>query len=235
MSSTAPLVGPHTAFFYGTLMAPKVLRRVCYGPHARETATSTAITVRPALLQSYRRHRVLGAEYPAIVPHKSSTVRGTLVEGLTDGDIWRLDIFEGDEYERKKVSVRVITSEEQGTGEPSEEQLGDAIQAESYIWNSRKDQLEDKEWDFDEFMREKMVNWAGEEGKTRDDMKGEFDLVDKSLKQYFQADSSCDETEVDEAVEAHQRDPMGGRGVNGSIGKAVEESQKEKEALKSAA
>lgn len=234
MSSTTPLIGPHTAFFYGTLMAPKVLRRVCHGPHARESATSSAITVRPALLKSYRRHRVLGAEYPAIVPHQPSTVRGTLVEGLTDGDIWRLDIFEGDEYERKRVSVRVITSEEQGTGEPSEEQLGSEIQAESYIWIAGEDQLEDEEWDFEEFMREKMVYWAGEEGKTRDDMRGEFDLVDESMKQYCPADSSCDETEVDEAVEAKERDPMGGRGVNGSIGKAVEESQKEKEALKSA-
>lgn len=216
-------------------MAPKVLRRVCHGPHAHESATSTVITVRPALLKSHRRHRVLGAEYPAIVPHESSTVRGTLVEGLTDGDIWRLDIFEGDEYERKKVSVRVITSEEQGTGgEPSEGQLGNEIEAESYIWIAGEHQLEDEEWDFDEFMREKMVYWAGEQGETRDDMRGEFDLVDESMKQYLQADSSCDETEVDEAAEARERDPMGGRGINGSIGKAVKESQKEKEALKSA-
>ncbi|KAE9968560.1 hypothetical protein EG328_007493 [Venturia inaequalis] len=207
----ASLVGPHTAFFYGTLMAPKVLRRVCHGPHAHDSATSTAITVRPALLKSYRRHRVLGAEYPAIVPHEPSTVRGTLVEGLTDGDIWRLDLFEGDEYERKKVSVRVITSKEQGTGEPSEEDLGDEVQAESYIWIAGEHQLEDGEWDFDEFMREKMAYWAGERGETRDDMR-----------------------EVDEAVEAQQRDPMGGRGVNGSIGKAVEASQKETKALKSA-
>ncbi|TLD18821.1 gb [Venturia nashicola] len=179
MSSTTSLVGPHAAFFYGTLMAPKVLRRVCYGPNAQNSATSTAVTVRPALLKSYRRHRVLGAEYPAIVPHACSTVRGTLVEGLTDGDIWRLDIFEGDEYERKKVSVRVITNEEQGTGEPSEDQLGDEILAESYIWIAGEHQLEDEEWDFDEFMREKMVYWAGEEGETRDDMRGEFDLVNE--------------------------------------------------------
>jgi Gamma-glutamyl cyclotransferase, AIG2-like len=207
MSSFA---GPHTAFFYGTLMAPKVLQRVCYGPAVRGPPTSTSLTISPALLTSYRRHRVLGADYPAIIPHTNSTVRGTLVEGLTDGDIWRLDIFEGDEYERKPVKVRVIT--ETTSNEPSEEQLGDEVQAESYIWIAGEHQLEDKEWDFDEFMREKMVFWAGEEGETREDIR-----------------------EVDEAVKAQDRDPMRGRGINGSIGKAVEESQgKEKEALRSA-
>lgn len=175
MSSTDSLIGPHTAFFYGTLMAPKVLSRVCHGPAAHQSATSTAITVRPALLKSYRRHRVLGAEYPAIIPHQSTTVRGTLVEGLTDGDMWRLDLFEGDEYERKKVCVRVIINEEKGTGEPSDEQLGDEVQAESYIWIAGEHQLEDEEWDFDAFMKEKMVFWAGEEGETRHDIKGEFD------------------------------------------------------------
>ncbi|QDS68701.1 hypothetical protein FKW77_003514 [Venturia effusa] len=211
MSSSGQVVGPHTAFFYGTLMAPKVLRRVCHGPHAHDSTTLTAINVRPALLKAYRRHRVLGAEYPAIVPHEASTVQGTLVEGLTDGDIWRLDIFEGDEYERRKVSVRVIIDEEHSSGEPTEEQLGEEVQAESYIWIAGENQLEDEEWDFEEFMKEKMIYWAGEQGETRDDMK-----------------------EVDKAVEAQERDPMGGRGLNGSIGKAVEESQKEKEALKSA-
>jgi hypothetical protein len=231
MSSYA---GPHTAFFYGTLMAPKVLHRVCRGPANPSTLSiSNSLTIRPALLKLYRRHRVKNADYPAIIPHNSSTVRGTLVQGLTDGDIWRLDIFEGDEYERKKVKVRVIT--DNTSHEPTENQLGEEFEAESYIWIAGEHQLEDSEWDFDEFMREKMVFWAGEEGETREDMRGEFDLVNEPKKQYFEPVLSDDGVEVDKAVEAQQRDPMGGRGLNGDIGRAVEESQgKEKEILRSA-
>ena len=119
----------HSAFFYGTLMAPPVLHRVIWGPSST-ISSSTAPTptpnppphaspllIRPAVLPGYRRHRVRGADYPAIVPcsddgksegdGKSETsdhaaaVRGTLVQGLTDGDIWRLDIFEGGEYKRE--------------------------------------------------------------------------------------------------------------------------------------
>jgi gamma-glutamylcyclotransferase (GGCT)/AIG2-like uncharacterized protein YtfP len=230
MSSTA---GPHTAFFYGTLMAPKVLHRVCHGPTVPLSTTgNNAIAVRPALLKSYRRHRVLAADYPAIIPHESSTVRGTLVEGLTDGDIWRLDIFEGDEYERRKVKVRVIT--EDTHDEPSEDQLGDEVEAESYIWIAGENRLEDEEWDFDEFMREKMVFWAGEEGATRDDILGEFGQ-NYTLWTYLANYLSSGEPDVDEAVKAQERDPMGGRGLNGSIGKAIEDSQgKEKEVLRSA-
>lgn len=97
------------------------------------------------------------------------------MEGLTDGDIWRLDIFEGDEYERKKVKVRVITDET--SHEPSQEQLGDEVEAESYVWIGSKDDLEDEEWDFEEFMREKMVFWAGDVGSTREDILGEFDFM----------------------------------------------------------
>lgn len=97
------------------------------------------------------------------------------MEGLTDGDIWRLDIFEGDEYERKKVKVRVITDET--SHEPLEEQLGDEVEAESYIWIGSEKDLEDSEWDFEHFMREKMVFWAGDVGGTREDILGEFDSI----------------------------------------------------------
>ncbi|KAG9195638.1 hypothetical protein G6011_00759 [Alternaria panax] len=71
---------PRTAFFYGTLMAPP------------------------------RRH-VEGAHYPVVIPStQESEVQGTLVEDLTDGNIWRLDIFKSDECERKDIKVRALES-----------------------------------------------------------------------------------------------------------------------------
>lgn len=170
-------VGPHTAFFYGTLMAPKVLSRVCYGPDVPlNTIKHGQLNIRPALLQGFRRHRVLHADYPAVVPCDKSTVRGTLVTGLTDGDLWRLDIFEGNEYERQKVKARELKYEGDINVEPTEEQLGNAVDAETYVWISPKSRLEDGEWDFQEFVKEKMWAWVGDSGEERSDYKGEFQV-----------------------------------------------------------
>ncbi|KIW07296.1 uncharacterized protein PV09_02146 [Verruconis gallopava] len=195
--------GPHTAFFYGTLMAPKVLSRVCFGPNVPLNTTKHGkLNIRPALLQNFRRHRVLNVDYPAILPCEGSTVRGTLVSGLTDGDLWRLDIFEGDEYERRKVLVREINYEGDLKVEPSEDQLGVTVEAETYVWIGPKSDLDDHEWDFQEFVRDKMWAWVGSSGEERSDYKDVDDAV--------------------RAIENDQNDPTRGRGLDGKIGKALE-------------
>jgi hypothetical protein len=102
-------------------------------------------------------------------------VRGTLVEGLTDGDIWRLDIFEGSEYKRRKVSVRVLETkkgnEEMGDFSQKEDDNieGEEVEAETYIWIAGANRLEQQEWDFAEFVKDKMKNWVGEEGAEADE------------------------------------------------------------------
>jgi gamma-glutamylcyclotransferase (GGCT)/AIG2-like uncharacterized protein YtfP len=161
----------HTAFFYGTLMAPQVLHRVIWGSQTPPTpAHASMLRIRPAILHAHQRHKVKHADYPAILPtSSSSTVRGTLVQGLTDGDIWRLDIFEGSEYDRRKVCVKVL----QGNGdfEQKEEENveGEEVEAETYIWIAGADRLEAQEWDFSEFVRDKMKRWVGKEGAQADE------------------------------------------------------------------
>lgn len=163
----------HTAFFYGTLMAPPVLHRVIWGSQTPPTpAHASLLRIRPAILHAHQRHKVKHADYPAILPTSpSSTVRGTLVEGLTDGDIWRLDIFEGSEYERQKVKVKVLQG--QGTGDLSQKEEenveGEVIEAEAYIWTAGAQRLEAEEWDFSEFVRDKMKRWVGKEGAEADE------------------------------------------------------------------
>lgn len=115
-----------------------------------------------AILHDYRRHRVKGADYPGIVPHEGSSVRGTYVTGLTDADIWRLDIFEGDDYERVFVKAKILTTVGEDGGEGNVE--GEEVNCETYIWKAPRDMLEDKEWDFEEFKNEKMRFWVGAEG-----------------------------------------------------------------------
>lgn len=136
-------------------MAPQVLHRVIYGSTTPHEWQSAALQIRPALLPEYIRHRVEGCDYPAIIAssEKSASVRGTYVQGLTDADIWRLDIFEGDEYKRVKVPLRVLDANGR---------QGEVVIAETYVWTAAREDLEDKEWDFDEFKREKIKGWIGD-------------------------------------------------------------------------
>lgn len=67
--------------------------------------------------------------------------------------MWRLDIFEGDEYARRRVRLRVLS--EDGRGE------GEEVEAETYVWVAGREKLEGGEWDFEAFRREKMRDWVG--------------------------------------------------------------------------
>ncbi|KAK0287207.1 hypothetical protein LTR35_002701 [Friedmanniomyces endolithicus] len=200
----------HSAFFYGTLMAPQVLHRVCHGSTSPSNPIYAAhqFTISPAILHNYRRHRVRHADYPAILPvaptdpdSSQATVRGTYVTGLTATDLWRLDIFEGSEYRRERVRVRVLTQANlTGSGEGGDR--GEEVDAETYVWIADPQDLDEREWDFSEFQREKMRFWVGSEGA------GEY-------------------AEVDDAVASaeQQRDGTGGRGANGHISMALAEEQ----------
>jgi hypothetical protein len=190
-------------------MAPGVLYRVIYGNANPEPWQQKLTTVRPALLESHRRHRVKDMSYPAIVPCTGSSVRGSVVTGLTQGDIYRLDIFEGDQYLRKKVKVKVLKkvglAESIQNGE-SEEHAPEEVEAETYIWKDDLSELEDGEWDFEEFKRERMHFWMGESSSEESNIE-----VDEGF------------ADVDNAIAAEKGiDHTGGRGMNGTISKDLE-------------
>ncbi|KAH0562677.1 hypothetical protein GP486_002649 [Trichoglossum hirsutum] len=169
-------------------MASKVLYRVCYGSPNPEPWQSRMLTIKPAILHDFRRHKVRYCDYPAIIPQANSNVRGTFVTGLTEGDICRLDLFEGREYTRSKVKVRVLAKVGDDSGKGNIE--GEEVEAETYVWTSEENDLEHGEWDFGEFVREKLAWWAG----TNDEYK-----------------------EVDEAMRPWLGDSTGGSGTGGNI------------------
>lgn len=174
-------------------MAPAVLSRVIYGATRPEAWQIGSLQVRPAILYSYCRYQVNFVDYPGIVPETGKTVRGTYVEGLTEGDIWRLDIFEGDEYERRKVKVRILCERgEAGTEE---------IDTETYVYVSGRNKLKDEEWDFQEFVRSKLYRWVGESKEYSGTSYPRPVLIDKSPLTL----RPC--KELDEV------DPLGGVGV----------------------
>ncbi|KAI0714347.1 hypothetical protein C8T65DRAFT_573437 [Cerioporus squamosus] len=110
----------HSAFFYGTLLHPSILRRVI--GHEGDQ-----LQLCPAILLEHTRHKIKHADYPAVLPYSKGrelfasaghaelppeqrTVRGTFVQGLNDHDIHLLDLFEGDEYTRENVEVHPLGS-----------------------------------------------------------------------------------------------------------------------------
>ncbi|KAI9774428.1 MAG: hypothetical protein M1840_004322 [Geoglossum simile] len=167
----------------GTLIAPQILYRVCYGNSNPEPWQSLLLTIRPAILHDFCRRKVRYRDYPAIIPQANSAVRGTLVTGLTEGDIYRLDIFEGSDYARKKVKVKVLAMVEDDPDEGNAE--GGEIDTETYVWISGEEALEHGGWDFREFVKKKLARWAA---------------ADEEYK------------EVDEAMQSRPVDPSGGRG-----------------------
>ncbi|KAL8686555.1 MAG: hypothetical protein Q9218_007025 [Villophora microphyllina] len=185
-------------------MEPLVLYRVIYGTPSPTSFQKSLLTIRPATLHDHRRHRVRFCDYPAIIPTDVSTntsVRGTYVRGLTDGDIFRLDTFEGWEYERRKVNIRILEKEgDEVTGEGNVE--GEEVEVETYVWIAGEKHLEEGEWDFGEFRREKLGSWV--------DAREEYD-------------------DIDRAVEAQGKDPTGGRGANGSITEELMKQLKKQE------
>ncbi|KAJ4315641.1 hypothetical protein N0V94_005838 [Neodidymelliopsis sp. IMI 364377] len=164
-------------------MAPEVLHRVCHGTVEPTNEQHLRLPSRPARLLHHQRHRIKGLDYPAVIPCESphAAVLGQLVSGLTDEDMWRLDIFEGKEYERRKVDVEIM---DEKTGEV------ERAECETYIWTSDETLLDKREWNFEKFHKEVMKDWMG--------FRNEHGYVDRpSL------------TEVDEAVQAQQLERNG--------------------------
>ena len=79
-------------------------------------------------------------------------MRGTYVRGITSQDQVRLDLFEGSQYDRIRLPLNLIDEK----GDKGEEK-----EANTYVWADDESDLEDGEWDFEEFKREKLMCWVG--------------------------------------------------------------------------
>lgn len=172
-------------------MAPQVLYKVIHGRPDPEPWQKALLKFKPAVLHGYQRRRVRWAEYPGVIPvsesssasdstletssARSSSVLGIVVSGLTDGDIYRLDQYEGDEYELLPVKAQLVrvASEKAGYDSPNGhirevlnavgadaiEETGEEIDTKAYIYTAGEDKLEDAEWDFASFKKDKMAWW----------------------------------------------------------------------------
>ncbi|KAG9234743.1 AIG2-like family-domain-containing protein [Amylocarpus encephaloides] len=164
-------MGDRKAFFYGTLMSRRILFRVIYLNEKADqdpvmSRMADQLTYEPAILHSYGRFKVQGYDYPGIRRAEGYCVRGTYVTGLTDANMAHLDAFEGSQYHLEKVRVGILESakplgEEKGEGVSRALEEGQEVEAETYVWNKSDVGLETTEWDFGEFVRDKLQNWVG--------------------------------------------------------------------------
>lgn len=137
----------------------------------------------PAVLPGYLRRKVRFRDYPGVTPAAApACVRGTYVHGLTDKDMWRLGIFEGSEYDLRRVKVRLLlTVDNIGAAaavpgsraaereefelleiEENDAEQGEEVEAQTYVYTAGDYRLEEGEWDFAEFKRNKLRRWTGE-------------------------------------------------------------------------
>ena len=134
-------------------MAPEVFFSVCFGDKSPPKAIRDLYTFTPAILEGYCRHRVQFADYPAVVAEEGHKVLGIYATGLTDANVVKLDFFEGSEYIKETVEVKLLTKE----GEKMIE--GETKKTSVYVFN-QPEYLEKREWDFEEFREQKMQEWT---------------------------------------------------------------------------
>lgn len=143
---------PVHVFTYGSLMFAPVWRRVVSGDY-RST---------PALLTGYRRHRVRGAAYPALVAvdpgaePPAPALPGVLYLAVDPADLQALDAFEGADYRRIRVEVSVAAS----AGMPGR------LPADVYLYLAG-DRIEPGDWDPGDFERDRLEPFLAEHAPAR--------------------------------------------------------------------
>jgi len=83
-------------FVYGTLLFPEIMRRVI----------GRVLPSRRATLDGYARRGLEGERYPGVFPSLGESVEGKLCLGVDGATLQRLDVYEGEQFERRWVHVR---------------------------------------------------------------------------------------------------------------------------------
>jgi gamma-glutamylcyclotransferase (GGCT)/AIG2-like uncharacterized protein YtfP len=121
-------------FAYGTLLSTTVLREI----------VGRIVTGPSATLLDYRRFRISGADYPAIVPHPGGQVDGRLYRGLSVAERSRIAEYEGELYVSCRLPVVVA---------------GRSIEASTYVLrDEHRPLLREGDWSLDEYERARRAN-----------------------------------------------------------------------------
>ncbi len=121
-------------FVYGTLLSTEIVKKL----------TGKSFKTFEAVLSGYKRYSVKGCDYPAIIQNDNSETKGLLINNLDDSSLDIISFYEGDEYEKKKVTVL--------TGGKPETAL-------AFIWGKGEEYLENENWDLYRFEKESLDHY----------------------------------------------------------------------------
>ena len=110
-------------------------------PDIMENVTGYLPAGVPATLPGYGRYRIVGEEYPGMVPSPGGETPGVVYLDVSKEGLARLDQFEGDLYQREKVEILL--------------QDGRRIEADTYVVKPEHHAcLKSEAWDFEAFLKE---------------------------------------------------------------------------------
>jgi len=121
-------------FVYGTLLSSEIVKKL----------TGKSFKTFAAVLPGYQLYRVKNCDYPAIIQNEDSETKGLMLENTDDSSLAVLSFYEGDEYEKKKVTVYV-------NGKPEA--------ALAFVWAKENEFLTDEGWDFREFEKNNLEHF----------------------------------------------------------------------------
>jgi gamma-glutamylcyclotransferase (GGCT)/AIG2-like uncharacterized protein YtfP len=113
-------------FVYGTLQSPEIIKKL----------TGKSFKSTPAVLQGYKRYWVKESVYPAVIQQIDEQTTGLVLENVDDLSVDIISFYEGDEYEKKKVTVN------------SNGLYKDVL---TFVWVNGNEFLENKDWNLDNF------------------------------------------------------------------------------------
>lgn len=120
-------------FAYGSLMSPPIWQRVVRGSYLSARAVAGG----------HARYAIKDETYPGMVPQDGSSVTGMLYFEVSQEDIAALDTFEGDEYRRASIPVRLDS--------------GETVQADTYIYLPAE-KLSESPWLPEAFQMERFID-----------------------------------------------------------------------------
>lgn len=137
---------PHGIFVYGTLMAEEFLFWVLTGTFGNY---NSIVSLRQhATLSHYRHVAVNHGDYPALISGDvSDKVEGFLINPSNKSQRKKMDDFEGENYSRQCVDVKLAQS-------------GLTVRACVYVWQDSLDKLLPyRDWSFSFFKEHRLQDW----------------------------------------------------------------------------
>lgn len=124
-------------FTYGTLMLPEIVSTILGKPVEKGI---------PAVLHHYQRYPVIGENFPGITDKEDALTEGVLYTEIPTKLLCRLDAYEGDLYQRKRVEV-----------------ICNGLVKQAWCYLIRKEHLSEldysKEWCIDQFVEQHLMDY----------------------------------------------------------------------------